>query len=266
MYKLMAIDLDDTLLNDDREITPATRQALADAAAQGVIVTIATGRMYASASAIARELRMNVPLITYQGALIKNMLDGEVLYERTVPADVAQRVYAHCVEHGLHLQGYYNDQLYTREDNDKIIAYAQMSNIPYIVEPDFAGFMRQPQTKLVIIDDPAKLNEIAGQYREWFGASAHVVKSKPHFLEIMHPEGTKGSALRFLASRFGCAIEQTIGIGDSWNDHDLVETAGLGVAMGNAIDALKQVADYITATNNEDGVKQVIDRFILDRI
>ncbi len=263
MYKLIAIDLDDTLLNDDHVITEATREALAAAAAQGVIVTIATGRMYASAAAIASDLNMNVPLITYQGALIKNMLDGQVLYERTVPAQITQRVYTYCVEHNLHLQGYYEDQLYVREDNDKIIAYAELSKIPYIVEPDFAKVLQKPQTKLVIIDDPSKLDAIAEQFRSWFGADAHIVKSKPHFLEIMHAEGTKGSALRYLAEHFGCSIEETIGIGDSWNDHDLVEAAGLGVAMGNAIDDLKRVANYVTATNNEDGVKQVIDRFIL---
>jgi Cof subfamily protein (haloacid dehalogenase superfamily) len=265
MYKLIAIDLDDTLLNDDHEITLATKQALAAAAEQGVIVTIATGRMYASAAAIARDLNMNVPLITYQGALIKNMLDGEVLYERNVPAEISQRVYTHCLENNLHLQGYYNDELYVREDNDKILAYSQLSKIPYIIEPDFAKVLEHPQSKLVIIDDPAKLDKVAELYRSWFGDTAHIVKSKPHFLEIMHPEGTKGSALRYLANHFGCTIEETIGIGDSWNDHDLVEAAGLGVAMGNAIDDLKEVANYITSTNNEEGVKQVIDQFVLHK-
>ena len=79
----------------------------------------------------------------------------------------------------------------------------------------------------------------------------------------MHPEGTKGSALRFLAQHFGCSIEATIAIGDSWNDHDMVEAAGLGVAMANAVEPLKKVADFITLSNNEDGVKAVIDQFVL---
>jgi len=264
MYKLIAIDLDDTLLNDDNEISSATKEALVAAAEQGVILTLATGRMYASAAAIAAGLGLAVPLITYQGALVKHPQDGAVLYQRDVPNDVAAGVYEYCKSHGLHLQAYVNDQLYVAEENDKVISYSLLSKIPYIVEPDFAAILQQPQTKLLMIDDPDRLDIAALELNKLFGDKAHITKSKPHFLEVMHAEGTKGSALKFLANYFGCSIEETIAIGDSWNDHDMVEVAGLGVAVANAVDALKTVADYITASNNEDGVKQVIDRFILN--
>lgn len=264
MYKLVAIDLDDTLLNDDREISEATKSTLAEAVARGVIITLATGRMYASAAKIAEQLQLNVPLITYQGALVKNSLDGQVLYERYVPYDIAQWVSNYCSEHGLHLQGYVNDQLYVREENERIIAYSKLSNIPYIVEPNFASILVQPQTKLLIIDEPAKLDRIGDHFRSVIGTQAHITKSKPNFLEIMHPEGTKGSALRFLAEHYNCSLTATIAIGDSWNDHDMVEIAGLGVAMENAVEPLKQIADFITASNNDDGVKLVIDQFILN--
>lgn len=260
----MAIDLDDTLLNDERQITPATKAALAAAVERGTVITLATGRMYASAAAIARELELNVPLITYQGALVKNALDGLVLYERNVPEDVALQIHDYCLLHGLHLQGYVDDRLYVREENDKIAAYSDLSKIPYFVEPDFTNIIRRPQTKMLIVDEPAKLDEVAEHFRHLFGSDAHITKSKPNFLEIMHPEGTKGSALRFLAAYFGCSMEETIAVGDSWNDRDMVEAAGLGVAMANAVEPLKHAAKYITSSNNEDGVKQVIDRFILN--
>lgn len=263
MYKLLAIDLDDTLLNDNLEITPATREALRQAADRGVTVTIATGRMYASAVNIARSLELNVPIITYQGALVKNSRDGKVLYERTVPGRIAEKVYEYCREHGLHLQVYVDDRMYVREENDKIRKYAQVSGVPYTVEPDFAALMRRPQTKLLIIDEPDRLDRIAAEFSGGDGESVHITKSKPDYLEFTHPEATKGHALRFLAQHLGYAMEQTIAIGDSWNDHDMVEAAGLGVAMGNAVEALKKVADYVTLTNNEEGVKHVIDRFIL---
>ncbi|MEX1031588.1 MAG: Cof-type HAD-IIB family hydrolase [Paenibacillaceae bacterium] len=265
MYKLVAIDLDDTLLNDDMEISEATKTTLAEAVAQAVIITLATGRMYASAAKIAKQLQLNVPLITYQGALVKNSLDGHILYERYVPSDVAEWVYDYCKEHGLHLQGYVNDQLYVQEENEKIIAYSKLSNIPYIVEPNFASVLAQPQTKLLIIDESAKLDLLGDHFRSVLGERAHVTKSKPNFLEIMHPEGTKGSALRFLTEHYNCTLAETIAIGDSWNDHDMVEVAGLGVAMANAVQPLKDIADFITASNNEDGVKLVIDQFVLNR-
>jgi Cof subfamily protein (haloacid dehalogenase superfamily) len=266
MYKLVAIDLDDTLLNDHNMVSEATKSALAEAVAMGVIITLATGRMYASASQIAQQLQLNVPLITYQGALVKNSLDGQILYDRPVPKDIVQWIYDYCMEHGLHLQAYVNDQLYVQQDNEKISSYSKLSNIPYIIEPNFASILAEPQSKLLIIDEPAKLDTIGDHFRSILGSRAHITKSKPNFLEIMHPEGTKGSALRFLAGNYGCKIEETIAIGDSWNDHDMIETAGLGVAMANAVQPLKDIADFITASNNDDGVKLVIDQFILNRV
>src|SRR4051812_47435496 len=115
MYKLIAIDVDDTLLNDDLIVTEGTKLAMEKAIAQGVTVTLATGRMYASARKIADQINLNVPIITYQGSLVKTLLDGQVLYERSVPTDAAKQLYAFTEEHGLHLQLYVNDILYVKE-------------------------------------------------------------------------------------------------------------------------------------------------------
>ncbi|WP_058300953.1 Cof-type HAD-IIB family hydrolase [Gorillibacterium timonense] len=263
MYKLIAIDIDDTLINDEKEVTPATEQALEQAVAKGVIVTLATGRAYASAQKIARQTGLNVPIITYQGALIKNLMDEKVLLERFVPREAAHKLLDYCLEHNLHLQTYVDDKLYTREDNDKIRGYCELNGTPFYIEPDFRSMMDKPTPKLLIIDEPSYLDELGPILRELLGPEVHITKSKPHFLEIMHHEGTKGHALAFLADHFGCTLSETIGVGDSWNDRELLETAGLGVAMANATPALKEIADYVTASNNEDGVKEVIERFIL---
>ncbi|MEF2967041.1 Cof-type HAD-IIB family hydrolase [Paenibacillus sp. M1] len=263
MYKLVAIDIDDTLINDDKEVTPATQKALEQAVAKGAVVTLATGRAYASAQAVARQTGLNVPIITYQGALVKNLLDEQVLYERYVPKDAARKLFEYCIEHNLHLQTYIDDKLYAREENQKIIDYTILNKTKYYIEPDFSKLVEQPTPKMLIIDEPDYLDEIAPVLRELLGEGVHITKSKPHFLEIMHHEGTKGHALKFLAAHFGCDLSETIAIGDSWNDHEMLEAAGLGVAMGNAIPALKEIADYVTVSNNEDGVKQVIDKFVL---
>lgn len=263
MYKLIAIDIDDTLINDEKEVTPATQQALEQAVAQGVVVTLATGRAYASAQAIARQTGLNVPIITYQGALVKNLLDEQVLYERYVPVEAADKLFQYCIQHDLHLQTYIDDKLYSREDNDKIKDYTALNRTPYYVEPDFKKLVDQPTPKMLIIDEPSFLDELATKLRELLGDQVHITKSKPNFLEIMHHEGTKGHALKFLSAHFGCTPSDCIAVGDSWNDHEMLEAAGLGVAMGNAIPALKEIADYVTLSNNEDGVKHVIEKFIL---
>lgn len=262
-YKLIAIDVDDTLLNDKIEVTPRTKQALKQAIEAGVTVTLATGRMFASAQKIAQQIELNVPIITYQGSIIKTLLDGRILYERYVPEEAAVKLYEYCEAKGLHLQLYVDDVLYAKEDNKRIQGYSRLSNIPYVIESDFAALVRKPQMKMLIIDEPEVLDAAAEELKPLIGDIAHITKSKPHYLEIMHKEGTKGHALQFLASHIGCGMEQVIAIGDSWNDHEMLEVAGLGVAMENSVQPLKEIADYITASNNEDGVALVVEKFVL---
>ncbi len=265
MYKLIAIDIDDTLLTDDLIVTEGTKQAMEAAMADGVMVTLATGRMFASARKIAEQINLNVPIITYQGALVKTLLDEQVIYERSVPIDAARELYAFTQENKLHLQLYVNDLLYSIEDNEIIQKYSKLTNIPYIVEPDFASLVEQPMCKMLIIDEPKRLDALLLELQPLVGDRVHLTKSKPHYLEITHKEGTKGHALQYLAKHIGCSIEQTIGIGDAWNDREMITIAGLGVALGNAIEPLNEMADYVTLSNNEEGVRHVIEKFVLNR-
>lgn len=265
MYKLIAIDVDDTLLSDNLTVSEGTRQAMASAIEMGVTVTLATGRMFASAQKIAKSINLNVPIITYQGALVKTLLDGQVLYERPVPADAAKELHTFCKEQRLHLQLYVNDELYGTEDNERIRAYSKLSNIPYLIEPDFGKLIEMPTNKMLMIDEPDRLDEIAIQLQALIGDRVHITKSKAHYLEVMHKEGTKGHALKHMAEHIGCTMEETIAIGDAWNDREMIQAAGLGVAMGNAVPLLKEIADYVTFSNNEEGVKHVIEKFVLKR-
>lgn len=261
-YKMVVIDVDDTLINDHREVTPATQQTLERAVEQGIIVTLATGRMYASAHKIANQIHLNVPIVTYQGSLVKNLIDGEVLYERSVPKQTARFLFEYATKHQLHIQAYHDDILYAPTDNERVKAYAEMSNIPYTVEPNFERLMDLPLTKILFYEDPSDCDRIAEDLQDVIGDDVHITKSKPFFLEFLHKEGTKGHAVKYLAEHFNIPLEQVIAIGDSWNDYEMIDIAGLGVAMGNAIDALKEAADFVTLTNNEDGVKHVFDRFV----
>ncbi|BBI32111.1 Cof-type HAD-IIB family hydrolase [Cohnella abietis] len=264
-YRLIAMDLDDTLLTDELTVSDTTRQALNDAIAKGAHLTIATGRMFDSAQKIARQVGLNVPIITYQGSLIKNLMDEEVLYERSVPTDVAQQLFEYCQAHGLHLQSYIADKLYVQADGEKIQNYAKQSNIPYTIEPDFSQIIKhEKQTKLLIIDEPARLDALLPELKALFGSKVHLTKSKPNYLEFMHPEGTKGHALRFLAAHYGIPMEETIAMGDAMNDHEMVAAAGLGVAMENAVPALKEIANFVTLSNNNDGVAHALQKFVIN--
>lgn len=265
MYKLLAIDIDDTLITDELIVTELTKAALAAVIDAGVTVTLATGRMYASAERIAQQLELDVPLITYQGALVKHLTEGTVLYERNVPEQAAKFVIDYANEHDLLVQAYVDDRLYVSKDNEQARQYAALSNVDYIYDPQLKSVASQPSAKLLFIDDPKKLDRLAATFQKHLGNGVHMTKSKPHYFEVTHREATKGHAIKHLAAQFNIDRSQIIAIGDSWNDLDMIEYAGLGVAMGNAVDDLKQIADYITLSNNEDGVKHVAQKFILNK-
>lgn len=264
MYKLIAIDMDGTLLTDELVIPEGTVEAIQRAVEHGTTVTIATGRMYASAKQFAEQLKINVPLITYQGALIQDMEKEEVIYERTISPDISSRLIEIAEERDLHLQVYQDDLLYGAIENERLITYAKKTKVPYKVEPDLRKLATRGFTKAIYIGDPVYLESMQDELKNLFGHTAHVTKSTPHFLEVTHPEANKGAALRHLAKSLGIDMTETIGIGDNYNDTELLEVAGLGVAMENAVEALKNNADFITLSNNDEGVKHVIEKFVLN--
>lgn len=264
MYKMIAIDLDGTLFTDQLTISPNTITAIRQAISLGTVVTIATGRMYSSAKQIAEQLGIDVPLITYQGAMIRTAGAEEALYERAVSPDISQKLVGIARDQNIHLQVYQNDILYGAAETDKLIAYAKAVQVPYKVEPDLMGLAQKGFTKLLFIDEPDVLALLQKQLQVLFGASAYIEKSKKNYLEVTHPEANKGSALLFLANKLGIDRSEIIGIGDNHNDAELLKAAGLGIAMGNAVQEVKDMADFVSRSNNDDGVMYAIDKFILE--
>src|SRR5690554_1715764 len=227
---MIAIDLDGTLLTDDLMITPDTVKAIQKAVELGTIVTIATGRMFSSAKQIAQQLGINVPLITYQGAIIKDVDEKEVIYERLISPDIAQKLVEISSDKKIHLQVYQDDILYGASENEKLISYAEGVKVPYTVEPDLVKLAKNGFTKALFIENPETLDVLQAELVTLFGARSHIAKSKEKYLEITHPEANKGSALLHLAEKLGIDQSEIIGIGDNHNDKELIMTAGLGIA------------------------------------
>ncbi|MBD7908168.1 Cof-type HAD-IIB family hydrolase [Sporosarcina gallistercoris] len=264
MYKLVAIDLDGTLLTDQLEITPHTITAIRQVVESGVIVTLATGRMFPSAKKFAQQLNLNVPLITYQGAVIKDVDEKKIWFERPVSKKISERLIEFSEKHQVHIQVYQDDIVYVDEDNEEIQNYARESNVSYTVVDDLSSLTDRGFTKVLFIGEPMYLEGLQIELHREFGSEAHIAKSKPNYLEVTDPEANKGTALLYLAKQLGIQQSEIIGIGDNHNDFELITTAGLGVAMGNGVEALKSVADYITKTNNDEGVLHTLEKFILE--
>ncbi|GAB6159291.1 Cof-type HAD-IIB family hydrolase [Desulfotomaculum varum] len=262
-YKMLAIDLDDTLLNSRLEISQRNQEYIRRARQAGVQVTLATGRMYCSALPYARQLELNLPLITYQGALVKEAGTGETLIHRPVPLELAREVIRLAQSRGYHINVYVNDTLYVAKLTPEAENYRRISGITPHPVGDLLAFLQEPPTKVLLVGEPEALNRLGQQMQQYFAGRLHVTKSKPHFLEFSHPAATKGHALDTLARRWGLTPQQVIAIGDAPNDLEMLAYAGLGVVMGNALPEVKEKADYVTLTNDQDGVAEVIARFIL---
>lgn len=263
--RLVAIDLDDTLLDRRTSVSPRAVAAIRQAVAQGVTVTVATGRMYASALPYARQLGLDVPLITYNGALVKASLSGEVLYHRTIERDLAVAIMELFRSRNWYIQSYVDDVLYVKEVNDQTRAYEETVKMKAVSMGESFYTKALPPTKLLALARPEEIQERYQTVRRHFGDRLYVALSKPTYLEMTHPAVNKGVALSYLAQKLGIDRREVMAIGDSQNDLDMIEFAGWGVAMGNATDLVKSKADAVTAANDADGVAEAIERYILEQ-
>ena len=261
--KLLAVDLDDTLLNEECIVSEANKKAIQEAVARGVIVTIATGRMYESAQKIAKEIGIDVPLISYNGAFVKTAVSEEVLMKRCLDEDAARAVLDLFREKGWYIQLYRNDTLYVDKATDDTRAYEARVETKAVEIGE--AFYEDPRDilKMLAISDPDKIDYVEKTVHTLFAGKVFAPRSMPRFLEIVNAKVNKGEALRFVAEHFAIKREEVMAIGDSNNDIAMLEYAGIGIAMGNAKPRVLEVADAITATNAKDGVAEAIKKYIL---
>lgn len=263
--KLIALDLDDTLLDSSLHISPRNRAAIAAAAARGVTVTLATGRMYRATRPYAAALGVNVPLIVYNGAMIKKGLSGETLFHQPLAPDTAARVLALLREQGWYGQVYVDDELYTERYTAESELYFRQTGVRARAVGDALYTRPWQPTKVIAIAPPEMVPTIMAHVRRHLGEAVYVTTSKPRYVDILHPGVSKGRALAQLAEQLGLERQEVMAVGDSLNDLDMLAYAGLGVAMGNAREEVKRQADVVTGANNEDGVAQAIERFVLQK-
>ncbi len=264
-YRLIAVDLDDSLLDHHQRISERNKQALRAAQEMGTHVTVATGRIPDSAMPFIRELNVTVPIIAYQGAYIKDTMTGETLVKNPIPMEYAYRIMEKCKEDNLYTQVYVENNYFFEQECPYSQLYQRISGLKGKAVGDLRAFLKEEPTKILIMDEPERISAYYQQFQERFGGQLQVTVSKPIFLEMTHINATKGNALKRLGSILGIPREEIIAIGDSYNDLSMIEYAGLGVAMGNAPDPVKASAQYVTSANDEDGVAEAVERFVLER-
>ncbi len=266
--KLLALDLDGTLFGDDLVISPRARASIQAAQKQGVLVTIATGRMFRSARHHAEDLKISAPLICYQGALIRHSVTGETLYHKTIPSDLTHALVTETTERGLHLNVYVDDRLYVEKINDQARFYAQINMGLHIHEVgDMHAWLRDngdPEpTKLVIVTDAVQTDTVLSIFTDLYGEKLQVTKSHARFTEFTNHESSKGHALEFLANSCGVQRSEVMAIGDGHNDLSMIVWAGHGVAMSTSPQVVLESAYTICPPLWEDGAADTIERYVL---
>lgn len=301
MVRMVAIDMDGTLLDYDLNIAPRAVEALAEAAKRGVMVTIATGRMFDSAVQFAEKLNIDAPLVTYNGALIRSTISKEVYFHYPVKYRHARRALEIMEKHDVTPTLYVDDKLYVKEIDERVKGYVHIGKVKAHPVGDLVEFLdgqaqeiarngigmpfakdgfeqmqrlgcaescdtstdRVGPTKMLAIGEPEILAGLREELAREFQGCLGITGSLPHYLELMDKEVSKALGLKVLGEMCGIAREEILAIGDSHNDIEMLEYAGIGVAVGNGVPKAKEKADYVTEGRFGDGVAEAIEKFIL---
>jgi Cof subfamily protein (haloacid dehalogenase superfamily) len=263
--RAVATDMDRTILPSSLELSPATVRAIARVRRAGIEAIIATGRMFASTRPYALQLGITAPVICYQGALIVDPVTGEWLQHRPIDVPVALEVIAAVRREGFHMNVYVDDQLCVEKPTPEARTYAEHARLEMVVVGNFDTWLHQPTTKIVIVGEPGALDDLEQRLRSRFDDRMFIAKSLPIFLEVASPGVSKGAALRFVCERLGIDPAATIAFGDGANDLELLEAAGLGVAVADAEPALLRIADWTVPPVGQDGVAGFLDRLVDSR-
>lgn len=269
MYKLIALDVDGTLLREDKSLSSGVKDAIAKASAKGVKVVITTGRPVKGISKILDELDLRSEgdyAIGYNGGVIQKTHNEEVSSQILMPENSFELLYRLSQDLNVHIHLLTSKEVIT--PNSDVSRYTVLEGFMN----DIQLLYKTPEeikdvkaiNKIMLIDEPEILEAAIKQLPDWLYEQFNVVKSAPYFLEILPKEVSKGVGIKMLADSLGIKQEEIIAVGDADNDLDMIEFAGLGVAMGNAFENVKKIANYISKTNEDDGVAHVINKFILN--
>lgn len=261
-YKIVAIDLDDTIIDSGHQISARAQKKVKEAIDKGIAIVISTGRTYMGAKKYIDLLQLNSPSITCGGAMIMDG-NGKPLFQSLLKHETVKALLHFAKDNDVHAQVYFGNDYFFFEDNDSARDYAVSYGFPGIANPGLLEETDLSTPKVLFIAPEEKLitlqNELAAVYTD-----LNIVRSKPTYLEFTNPEASKGRALAFITEYLGCSREEVIAIGDGEIDISMIEYAGLGIAVENALPSVKAAADMITHSNDEDGVAYVLEKFVLE--
>lgn len=264
-YRAIALDLDGTLTNHEKVVTPKTREALLKAAAKGAVIILASGRPTYGIEPVAECLELNKQggyILSYNGGNIVNAKTGEKLFSQFLPDEVIPELYAYAKEHGHALLGYAGNEIITEMPDDQYVKEESRINKMNIRKVDNLFESLEPHpTKLLMTGDPTLMLKAEEELVEKLGDRMDIFRSAPFFLELVPKGIDKAKSLTRLLTKINLTPADLIAFGDGYNDLSMLKLAGMGVAMENAAPEVRAEADYVTLSNEEDGVAAALTHF-----
>ena len=267
--KILFLDLDGTLLNDEKEISTGNIKAIHKALSLGHKIVITTGRPTVSARLLSHELGLTEEgcyAIAFNGGEIYDLYQNKSIFKKTIPFNYVRKIFDEAYKNDLHCQTYDDTYILSEKDTPALRLYERLTNIKSNMVDDVIASLPSEPVKVIVIsyDDPKALIAYRNATQEWSEGKVDRILSCPQYLEHVVPGVSKGAAICILSRHLGIPLSNTIAAGDAENDISMIKTAALGVVMKNAAADIQKYGDYITKhDNNHDGVAEIIEKFLL---
>lgn len=267
-YRILVLDLDGTLTNQKKEITEHTRETLIRAQEAGVKIVLASGRPTYGIMPLARQLELDKYegyILAYNGGQIIDCKTGELMYENVLDPAVYPYLYQCAKSNGFQILSYKGEYIISEDAENQYVKHeAFLNRMPSKTVPNFLDIINFPVAKCLIVGDPEPLAKLEPVMKEKLQDKMNVFRSEPFFLELVPRGIDKARCLSVLLEELDMTPQEMMVCGDGFNDLSMIEFAGMGVAMANAQEVVKKAANYITLSNEEDGVAYAVEEFILN--
>jgi Cof subfamily protein (haloacid dehalogenase superfamily) len=264
-YKVLVLDIDGTVTTSEKIVSNATKAALLKLQEKGVKVVLASGRPTQGIVPIAKELELDKfggYILAFNGGRIINCQTNEIIYEKTIPLEFVDDLDDISKKYNVNIVTYENDHIITEQENDKYVAIeARVCSIPIKKVDSFKAYVNFPIVKCLMMADGEYLATVEPKVVEEIGDKLNVFRSEPFFLEIMPKNIDKAYSLGKLLEKLELTKDEMIACGDGFNDLSMIKYAGVGIAMANAQEVVKEASDYVTLSNDEDGIVHVIEKY-----
>lgn len=268
-HKILFVDLDATLLSDDKSISEGNRNAIGKMLKEGHYIALATGRTVESGRSVVRELGLTVPgcyMIAFNGAVLYDCSADRVLLKRSLPIDVVQEIFDRAKKAGIYAQTYNNTDIITVRHTKELDYYRKKNHLTYKLSANVLDLLEEEPQKVLLIDldGKARLERFQRNNLRWEEGKCNSFFSCREYLEYCPIDTSKGTGVEYLRKILNMPLDSTVAVGDEQNDIAMIQAAHVGVAMKNGIQEVKDAADYVTENdNNHDAIAEVIEKFIL---